>query len=79
MPNYDYWLFDSRKLVRMHFDDADVLLSGEIVEEPAEIVQHNYWRDVAWLPRQLKPLSMPGFVSRRGSSCSRCATTSTKQ
>lgn len=48
MPNYDYWLFDSRKLVRMHFDDADVFLGGEIVEEPAEIVQHNYWRDVAW-------------------------------
>ncbi|MGB6164049.1 MAG: DUF6879 family protein [Pseudonocardiaceae bacterium] len=48
MPNHDYWLFDSRTLVRMHFDDADVFLGGEIVEEPAEIVQHNYWRDVAW-------------------------------
>jgi hypothetical protein len=48
MPNHDYWLFDSRMLVRMHFDDVDVFQGGEIVEEPAEIVQHNYWRDVAW-------------------------------
>lgn len=29
-------------------DDADVLLGGEIVEEPAEIGQHNYSRDAAW-------------------------------
>lgn len=50
LPNHDYWLFDSRKLARMHFDDADDrLLSIEIVEDDHEqIVQHNYWRDVAW-------------------------------
>ncbi len=48
LPNHDYWLFDSRKLVRMHFDHADVFLGAEIIEEPAEIVEHNYWRDAAW-------------------------------
>lgn len=48
LPNDDYWLFDSRKLVRMHFDDADRFLGGEVVEDVAEIVQHNYWRDAAW-------------------------------
>nr|WP_242606670.1 DUF6879 family protein [Protofrankia symbiont of Coriaria ruscifolia] len=48
LPNHDYWLFDSRKLVRMHFDDADRFLGGEVVEDTAEIVQHNYWRDAAW-------------------------------
>jgi hypothetical protein len=48
LPNHDYWLFDSRKLVRMHFDDADRFLGGEIIEDPAVIVQHNYWRDAAW-------------------------------
>ncbi|MGH3586617.1 MAG: DUF6879 family protein [Pseudonocardia sp.] len=48
LPNHDYWLFDSRTLVRMHFDDADVFLGGEIVGDPAVIVEHNYWRDVAW-------------------------------
>lgn len=48
LPNYDYWLFDSRKLIRMHFDDDERFLGGEIIEDPAVIVQHNYWRDAAW-------------------------------
>lgn len=48
LPSHDYWLFDSRKLVRMHFDDADAFLGGEVVNDPTEIVKHNYWRDAAW-------------------------------
>lgn len=48
LPKHDYWLFDSRVLVRMHFDDSDVFLGGEVVKDPNMIVQHNYWRDAAW-------------------------------
>lgn len=48
LPNHDYWLFDSRTLVRMHFDDSDAFLGGEVIEDSAVIVQHNYWRDAAW-------------------------------
>ena len=48
LPNHDYWLFDSSKLVQMHFDDNNAFLGGEVVEDAAEIVQHNYWRDAAW-------------------------------
>lgn len=48
LPDYDYWLFDSRKLLRMHFDDEENFLGGEIIENPAVIVEHNYWRDAAW-------------------------------
>lgn len=48
LPDQDYWLFDSAKLLRMHFDDADRFLGGEIIEDPNEIVQANYWRDAAW-------------------------------
>lgn len=48
LPDHDYWLFDSRKLVRMHFDEVDKFLGGEIIENAAEIVKHNYWRDAAW-------------------------------
>jgi uncharacterized protein DUF6879 len=48
LPDHDYWLFDSRKLVRMHFDDADRFLGGEVIEDPTDIVQANYWRDAAW-------------------------------
>jgi Family of unknown function (DUF6879) len=48
VPNHDYWLFDSRLLVAMRFDDADRFLGGEVIEDPVAIVQHNYWRDAAW-------------------------------
>ena len=48
LPGEDYWLFDSRRLVRMHFDDGDRFLGGEVVPDAKEIVEHNYWRDAAW-------------------------------
>lgn len=48
LPDYDYWLFDSSKLVRMRFDDDENFLGGKLIEDPAEIVKHNYWRDAAW-------------------------------
>jgi len=48
LPSHDYWLFDSHKLARMHFGEDDIFLGAEIVEDPREVVQHNYWRDVAW-------------------------------
>ena len=32
----------------MHFDDEDRFLGGELIEDPAVIVEHNYWRDAAW-------------------------------
>jgi hypothetical protein len=48
LPRHDYWLFDSRLLLRMHFDDGDAFLGGEVIDDPADIVQHNYWRDAAW-------------------------------
>jgi hypothetical protein len=46
LPAHDYWLFDSRTLVKLHFDE-DRFLGGEVIEDPAVIVQHNYWRDAA--------------------------------
>jgi len=48
LPDHDYWLFDSRKLVKMHFDQQDRFLGGEVIDDPAVILQHNYWRDAAW-------------------------------
>ena len=55
LPDHDYWLFDSRKLAWMHFDDTDDrFLGAEIIEDSAAIVQHNYWRDAArhWAVRR---------------------------
>lgn len=47
LPEHDYWLFDSRKLVIMYFGDDDRFAGAKVVEDPATIVEHNYWRDVA--------------------------------
>jgi hypothetical protein len=48
LPDHDYWLLDSSKLVVMRFDETDRFVGGELVEDPSEIVQANYWRDAAW-------------------------------
>ncbi|MGI5127542.1 DUF6879 family protein [Pseudonocardia sp. CA-107938] len=48
LPNHDYWLFDSHILVKLHFGDDDLLLDGEVVTDPKEIVDANRWRDIAW-------------------------------
>jgi hypothetical protein len=48
LPDNDYWLLDSSKLIVMRFDETDRFIDGELVEDPAEIVQANYWRDAAW-------------------------------
>jgi hypothetical protein len=48
LPTYDYWLFDSRKLVRVHLTDDGHFLGGEVITDPAPVVQHAYWRDAAW-------------------------------
>ncbi|MFF5630169.1 DUF6879 family protein [Streptomyces sp. NPDC012623] len=48
LPDHDYWLFDSSRLIRMHFDEADRFLGGELIDDPATVVQHGYWRDAAW-------------------------------
>ena len=48
LPDQDYWLFDSSKLVVMRFDESDRFIGGESIDDPAKIVQANYWRDAAW-------------------------------
>lgn len=48
LPQFDYWLFDSRRLYILHFDGRDNPLGAEPIHDPELIVQANYWRDVAW-------------------------------
>jgi hypothetical protein len=49
LPGYDYWLFDSRLVVVLRFDDnTNDILSHEVIDDPAAVIQHNYWRDAAW-------------------------------
>ncbi len=48
LPAHDYWLFDSRTVYILRFDQADQLLGAERVDDAATVVQHCYWRDAAW-------------------------------
>ena len=47
LPDYDFWLIDSSRLAILHFGDDDVLLGAEVHADPAAVVKHCYYRDVA--------------------------------
>ncbi|WP_371779145.1 DUF6879 family protein [Streptosporangium subroseum] len=47
LADHDYWLFDSRMVAWMRFDEDDRLLGAELVTDPAVVIQHCYWRDAA--------------------------------
>jgi hypothetical protein len=48
LPDYDFWLIDSARLAILRFGEDDVLLGAELVGDPAALVKHCSWRDVAW-------------------------------
>jgi hypothetical protein len=54
LPAEDFWLLDSSHVLRLHFD-GDTLLGAELVTDPAEVVRHAKWRDMAW--HYARPLS----------------------
>ncbi|MET9914847.1 DUF6879 family protein [Streptomyces sp. NPDC006476] len=47
LPAWDFWIFDSRMVVRLNFDEQDVLHDLEIITEPAEVLRYCQLRDVA--------------------------------
>ncbi|MFC9927221.1 DUF6879 family protein [Streptomyces sp. NPDC127190] len=55
LPAEDFWLFDSRLLALLRFDDDDQLTHVELITEPAEVVRCCMVRDAAWhqaVPRE---------------------------
>lgn len=48
LPAEDFWLFDSRRALLLHFDDADNYLGAELVDDAARIVRYCQIRDAAW-------------------------------
>lgn len=60
LPRQDYWLFDSAVLVIMKYCDEGAFVAAQIVNEPAEIVKANQWRDEA------VSLSVPFAVFDKG-------------
>ncbi len=47
LPDTDFWLFDSRTLVRMHIDTTDTTIGVELVDDPAEVLAACRARDAA--------------------------------
>lgn len=47
LPDHDFWLVDSTTLLLLRFGDDDVLLGADLVSDPAVVVRHCYYRDVA--------------------------------
>ncbi|KOU77689.1 hypothetical protein ADK57_02290 [Streptomyces sp. MMG1533] len=47
LPAEDFWLFDSRLVALLNFDDDDNLLNIELITEPAEVVRYSMVRDAA--------------------------------
>ncbi|MFJ9866204.1 DUF6879 family protein [Streptomyces sp. NPDC101165] len=48
LPEYDFWLFDSRTVVKFVIDEDGVTLGVEVHEEPATVVRACQARDAAW-------------------------------
>ncbi|WP_153813202.1 DUF6879 family protein [Streptomyces sp. SUK 48] len=47
LPAEDFWIFDSRIVALLNFDDADNLRNIELITEPAEVVRYCIARDAA--------------------------------
>lgn len=47
LPAHDFWLIDSTKVGIMQFGKDDALLGAEVHNDPASVVRHCYYRDVA--------------------------------
>ncbi|NGO47937.1 DUF6879 family protein [Streptomyces ureilyticus] len=48
LPDEDFWIFDSRLVARLNFDEADNLVSVELITEPVEVNRYAQARDGAW-------------------------------
>ena len=53
LPDYDFWLFDSRLVARFHIDETDTTVGIEVTEDPADVLAACRARDTAW------PLATP--------------------
>ncbi|WP_327401213.1 hypothetical protein OG194_14085 [Streptomyces sp. NBC_01288] len=47
LPEEDFWIFDSRLVVLLNFDDTDDLVNVELITEPVEVNRYAQARDAA--------------------------------
>ncbi|MFE7425968.1 DUF6879 family protein [Streptomyces sp. NPDC057545] len=47
LPDEDFWIFDSRLVALLNFDEADNLVNAELITEPAAVLRYAMARDAA--------------------------------
>jgi hypothetical protein len=47
LPHEDFWLIDSTRVAVLRFAADNTLLGADVVDDPAVVVKHCYYRDVA--------------------------------
>ncbi|MFF4283063.1 DUF6879 family protein [Streptomyces kronopolitis] len=47
LPTEDFWIFDSRFIALLHFDEEDTLLHVELITDPAKVMRYAQIRDAA--------------------------------
>ncbi|MEY9944042.1 DUF6879 family protein [Kitasatospora sp. GAS1066B] len=65
LPDFDFWLFDSKVMARFHFDADDDTLGVELTEDPAVVVAACQARDAAWhhaVPLAEFAMAVPSIV-----------------
>ncbi|MBQ0830129.1 DUF6879 family protein [Streptomyces tagetis] len=64
LPAVDFWLFDDRYALVLHFDEADEYLGAELVEGPARIAEFRRVRETAW-PHAIRRSGFAAQVASR--------------
>lgn len=48
LPAEDFWIFDSRVVALLHFDEADQMTGVELITNPVDVVRYEQIREAAW-------------------------------
>lgn len=48
LPSRDFWLFDSHTVVVLHFNEVGRRVRTEVITDPAVVIEHARWLDVAF-------------------------------
>ncbi|MER5969057.1 DUF6879 family protein [Streptomyces sp. NPDC002055] len=48
LPTEDFWIFDSRVVALLRFDDADTMTGVELITNPVDVLRYCQIRDAAW-------------------------------
>jgi hypothetical protein len=47
LPEYDFWLIDAKQMCILRHDEHDVLLGADVITDPAAVVEHCHYREIA--------------------------------